>query len=206
MDSTHHQDKYRQYYQSLGLERSGLFKLIQDRFKPETVLYPGCSIHITPSFFFRHVVYIDQSPEALKFFSNPAQVDDLMKQYRQYSQTPWWRFISGDFHTLTGLKESSFDLLLSLFAGPLIASCEKYVKPGGLILTGSLFSDHESLRNREDYHLIARIQSKNREYIFSEPDDNSRVVNSVLRPKNKGFEYQDRENYFVYQKVIPRRR
>ena len=60
---------YNRFYSALNFERAGLFKLIKDEYGCNTVLYPGCSIHITPSFYFQHVVYVDISEAAKDFFS-----------------------------------------------------------------------------------------------------------------------------------------
>ena len=61
---------YDRFYSALNFDRSGLFELIKDEYGCGTVLYPGCSIHITPSFYFQHTVYVDISETAKKFFED----------------------------------------------------------------------------------------------------------------------------------------
>jgi len=47
---------YKQYVVAHGLERQDLFRLLQERFALETVLYPGSFPAVTPSFWLQHVV------------------------------------------------------------------------------------------------------------------------------------------------------
>jgi hypothetical protein len=60
---------YLRQYADLGFERSELFAFLQEEYHPVEVLYPGCSIHITPGFYFPHVVFVDRSPSTLSFFA-----------------------------------------------------------------------------------------------------------------------------------------
>jgi hypothetical protein len=59
---------YKAQYIDLNIERAALFKAIRDQYHCRDVLYPGCSVHITPSLYFPHVVYVDQSDAAAQFF------------------------------------------------------------------------------------------------------------------------------------------
>lgn len=68
---------YSKTYCDMNFERRGLFELLCQKFPSEKVIYPGCSIHITPSFYFQHVLYIDRSQAATDFFSD--EVVRLMK-------------------------------------------------------------------------------------------------------------------------------
>ena len=74
---------YDKHYQSIGFERAGLFELIQKQFLCETALYPGCLIHITPSFYFAHVVYVDHNPLSREFFSQKEQVAAFIHHYKK---------------------------------------------------------------------------------------------------------------------------
>lgn len=194
-------DKYSQLYKSIEFERSGLFEVIKKEFVPETVIYPGCSVHVTPSFYFNHVVYIDKSKLAKDFFANVNAVTELINQHKTFKEPAYWKFIPGDFQLDLGLPDSSFDLLLSLFSGKLIDYCEGYVKPGGLILTNSLFSDNDSIKYREDFRLLGLINCKNQKYRIDYNVNVSGLHQSKLRRKNKGFEYIDHESYYLYRKA-----
>ena len=192
------QDQYYYIYQSTGFERKGLFELIKKQFNPETVLYPGCLVHITPSFYFKHIVYVDKCRQSIDFFNHPANVSSLIDQYKTYREIAYWKFINKDFTQELDLRENSFDLLLSLFSGRLIEFCEHYIKPNGLILTTSLFSDHDSVVKHQDYELLHQIRCVNGKYRIE--NNITTKGTSKLKPTNTGFKYIDNEIYYIYKK------
>jgi len=201
MTNTFAKNKYDQLYKSLGFERSELFELIKKTFNPKTVIYPGCSIHITPSFYFNHIIYIDKSQPSLNFFSDDHTVKDLINKNKTYKEAAYWKFIPSDVKNNLGLKLASYDLLLSLFAGKMIEYCEQYIKPGGIILTGSFFSDNESIKEKETFKLIGLIKRKNKKYILSHNFAKPQQSKSRLKQKNNTLEYIDNECYYLYQKI-----
>ena len=194
------QQQYAQIYLQLGFERRELFALLANRYAPQQVLYPGSSIHITPSFAFRHVVYIDKSPLAARFFSYPEQVDALIEQQKSYRGKSYWQFLAADFQTSLPLPCQGYDLLISLFSGPQIRACEKYLKAGGLILSCSLFSDQETLQSQPQYQLLAWIQYRQQRYQFQTTAPPAKNRSSRLQKHAGGFRYQDQEIYYLYQK------
>lgn len=191
---------YHKYYSSIGFERRGLFELIRKEFNPELVLYPGSSVHITPSFYFCHVVYIDRSPLAIGFFSDKKQVSETINSHKISNKSHYWRFLAKDFHGDLELEQNSFDLLVSLFSGKLIESLAKYLKINGLILTNSLFSDNDFVKGNNDYRYLGLISCKNKIYRFEPKQQPVKQYRSTLKMKNKGFDYDDKEFYFMYQK------
>ena len=56
---------YLQYEEKM--QRSDLFKLLAESYTIKKVLYPGSYIHISPSFYFSEVVYVDTDSKAVKF-------------------------------------------------------------------------------------------------------------------------------------------
>lgn len=196
------QKKYNQYYKSMGFERKGLFKLIQKEFNPKAVLYPGCSIHLTPSFYFNHVVYVDKGDLAKEFFGHGSQVSQLIIEAKEYAASAYWQFIAADFQAELGLRKDHFDLLLSVFSGRMIGFCEKYLKIGGLVLTTSLFSDNESMDENENFQLIAMVHCTNGKYKIDHSLSPRKTKESTLRRKDKGFEYVDNETYYIYKKMM----
>jgi hypothetical protein len=193
--------KYNQFYKSIGFERKGLFELIKKEFNPKSVLYPGCSIHVTPSFYFNYVVYVDKSDLSKEFFYNETQVSKLINSSKIYKKSTFWKFKDNDFQYDLNLYENYFDLLISIFSGKMINYCEKYIKPGGIILTTSLFSDNESICRNENFNLTGIIWCLNGKYKI-DYDIKPRTKNkSRLRRKNNEFEYVDNEDYYIYRKI-----
>ncbi|MFC1569898.1 hypothetical protein ACFL4L_06650 [bacterium] len=192
---------YQKHYHNIGFDRSRLFELIQKKFNCQTVLYPGCYIHITPSFYFAHVVYVDRNQISHDFFTKKVQVTEFVNTHKKYMKSSYVKFLSKDYHDDLGLREQSYDLLISIFGGKLICSCEKYIKPGGLILTNSFFSDHQSIENNNHFELICSIHCYHGNYKII--DDQVCKVGkrkSTLKKVNSDFEYVDNENYYIYQK------
>jgi len=88
-----------------------------------------------------------------------------------------------------------------MFAGKLIDCCEPYAKPGGIILTNSVFSYNLCMKEcRENYELIGYIKrKKKRDYL--EPESKvTKASKSKLHPKHNGWKYVDNEWYYLYRK------
>ena len=119
---------YETQYKSLQFERAGLFKAVQEKYNSRDVLYPGCSAHVTPSLYFPHVVYVDQSEAAAQFFADERSIAQFVSRNKHYEQSSYVRFVQQDYSTSLPLMEEKFDLLLALFAGGVAKSCLKYLK------------------------------------------------------------------------------
>lgn len=78
---------YHRFYSALNFDRAGLFKLIKDEYGCATVLYPGSSIHITPSFYFQHLVYVDISEKAKEFFQDSENILTFVSSNKKYKQS-----------------------------------------------------------------------------------------------------------------------
>ena len=76
---------YNKYYATRDFERLELLQKIAEKYHVEDVLYPGGFVHITPSFVFPHVVYVDSDKQTAKFFKNPAIYEFVAKK-KQYSK------------------------------------------------------------------------------------------------------------------------
>ena len=128
---------YKKQYAEFQFERAGLFKLIREKFGCTEVLYPGSSVHITPSFYFPHVVYVDTSPTAVNFFADETAVLTHIDRKKTYKRSAYLRFIAQDYAEELPLPEESFDLLLALFAPNVVPTCQKYLKKGGILVTNN---------------------------------------------------------------------
>ena len=106
-------DIYQAYVVAHDLERRALLAALRARCLSETtVLYPGASVHVTPSFFFQHVVYVDLSDLSRDFFARAQAVLDVVNRHKAYRQRPFIRFVRQDFTADLPVFEGSFDLLL----------------------------------------------------------------------------------------------
>ncbi len=205
-------DKYQRLYVDLRFERGGLFELIQEKYHPTEVLYPGCSIHITPAFFFPYVVFIDQDPAAMTFFSTHELVLDLVRRHRKYRRSPYIRFISQDFTKPLPVPKNQFDLILALYAGGVSKACRSYLKIGGLLLTNNHQNDAVEATQDNELVLIAIVQKRQGKYrlIDKERGESLKIRNQTsqskryLRQTDSGVEYIENESYYIFKRTRPR--
>jgi hypothetical protein len=201
-------EEYRKYYADINFERAKLFELIKDEYGCTTALYPGSSIHITPSFYFQHTVYVDISERAREFFGDIEGVRKFVEGSRQYRQNPYIQFINSDYTKPLPLREKSFDLLISLYAPAITASCSRFVRKGGLILTNNHLGDAAAAAADEGMELQALIRRKGKKYEIGKPDERilreagcHDVQTGNIRRTNTGIEYRDTELYYVLKKI-----
>lgn len=202
-------DSYQKYYSDLQFERAGLFKAIQEKYNCQTVLYPGSSVHITPSFFFPHVVYVDRAPAAQEFFSNGASVADYINTHKTYKRSAYFRFIAQDYTEAMPLREEEFDLLISLFAGQIAQACKKYLRKGGILLAHQHHRQAGGAVSDNEFKLLAVVQFRQNRYTFIEENldrfvaANEKVTKTkrYLRRSNRGVEYVENETYYIYERV-----
>lgn len=197
---------YQSQYSDLGFERAGLFRAILNRYPCREVLYPGCSVHITPSFFFPHVVYVDKGEWSARFFAGENSVLDYINRHKQYKQSAYVRFIEQDYLEPLPLLEANFDLVLALFAGGIARSCKKHLKKGGLLISNNHQNDAVDALRDEELRLIARIDFRSGRYVVVEHDLDSiqlsqkRSHKNALRNMRGTTEYADHETYYVFKR------
>jgi len=204
-------DHYHRQYVDLRFERSGLFELIREKYHSQEVLYPGCSVHITPSFFFPHVVYVDQDPAAMAFFSNRDSLLGLINRKRRYHRKPYIQFIFQDFTQPLPIPENQFDLILALYTGGVSKACRAYLKTGGIILTNNHHSDAIEATKYTDLTLIANVQIRQGKYRLAdmEPGEKIRIHKQIgqskryLRQTSTGAEYIEKACYYIFKRTRP---
>jgi SAM-dependent methyltransferase len=142
MDPRRLADIYHEYVVAQGLERLELLERVRAMCATSpTVLYPGCLIHVTPSFFFQHVVYVDRSDFARDFFAHGDEVSRIVNGRRRYRQSPFIRFVGQDFTRPIPVPEESFDVLMALYAVGVSRSCNRYLRDGGVLVTDDHHGD-----------------------------------------------------------------
>lgn len=200
-------DLYQKYYRDLQFERAGLFKAIQEKFNCQTVLYPGSFVHITPSFFFPHVVYVDRAPAAQEFFANTASVAAYINSHKTYKRSAYFRFIAQDYAEAMPLREEEFDLLISLFAGHIAQACQKYLRKGGFLLAHQPYGKAGETASDSEFKLRAVIQFRQNKYTFIEENldrwatTNAAKTKCYLRRSNRRVVYVENEDYYIYERV-----
>lgn len=191
-------DSYKTIYRDMDFERLDLFRLIEATYHCREVLYPGCSIHVTPSFVFPHVVYVDKSAEAKTFFDGHAEVLDFVARNREYKRKPFIQFFHQDYSAHLPLQQESFDLLLSFFAGTVAPACEEYLRRGGLLLT----NQRGEVDAVSGFGLVGTIRFQGGKYQFASEANilTKEAGKKYLRQSNQGLKYVERETYLVFEK------
>lgn len=191
-------EQYDKLYRSISFERREILKYICCRYDCSTVLYPGCAIHITPSFYFPHVVYVDKSESSKKFFSHGREVEDLVLSQKKYKRRPFIHYLHADFSKALPLRDKSFDLLISIFSGKQVEYCESYLAAGGIVLTNNLFSDESFLSLSSHFRLRETLVIR-RGKIISFKEQRLKARQSTLKSSGQGFRYEDNEIYYIYE-------
>lgn len=189
-------DSYNTLYKAMGFERLGLFRLVAETYRCREVLYPGSSIHVTPSFVFPHVVYVDKSAQAKRFFAAHEEVLDFVTRNREYKRKPFIQFLHQDYSETLPLRAESFDLLLSLFAGNVARVCASHLRAGGLLLT------HQREEVDSNFKLTAVIRFQGGKYQFASETDVpvNEAAKRYLRQSQRGLEYAEEASYFIFKK------
>src|SRR4030042_5268860 len=196
--------KYQTRYADLGFERGGLFEFLRKTYHPKEVLYPGCSVHITPAFCFPNVVFVDHDPAVKAFFSNREMLLDVIKRNRRYRPTPHIQFFDQDFRKPLPVRKNQFGLLLAIFTGAVSKTCSAYLADGGLLITNNHQNDSmDALRNDALTRIgIIRFQKGKYRLVENETGEPPRIKSSdksdkrYLQQKSRGYQYVENENYY----------
>jgi hypothetical protein len=201
-------DLYRKYYIDIRFERAELFKAIEKKYGCMEVLYPGCSVHITPSFFFPHVVYVDKNPTAIKFFADVDAVSKHVARNKKYKQSSCFHFIAQDYLKAMPLRAENFDLLLSLYAGGVARTCKKYLRMGGILLANNHHHEAREAALDNEFRLVSVGKFGAGRYTWIE-DNLDRLsvfkgkpanARGLIRQSNNGIEYTENEEYYIFRR------
>lgn len=205
-------DEFGRIYTDLQMERDGLFAGVARAYRCQTVLYPGCSIHVNPSFHFRHVVYVDRSEAAQRFFAAAADVLRLIDGRKRYAQPPHVRFLALDFTQPLPLRDASFDLVLALYAGGIARACKRYLRPGGYLLSNNHQDDAGQAAADAGYRLVAVIHEQQSQYAIDRdrldtyfaPRPKPAPDRAYMRESTPWPAYTRNADYYVFQRTSVR--
>ncbi|MDX9953101.1 MAG: hypothetical protein RBT75_03355 [Anaerolineae bacterium] len=201
-------DLYRKYFQERQFERLNLFQIIADRFKVQRALYAGSFVHVTPSFVFPDVVYVDNDKQAKQFFSEP-EILKFIAERKIYSQEAKVTFHFADYRNGFDEMIDSFDLLISQYAGFVGQYCKRYLRTGGLLLANNSHGDAGMAAIDDAYQLLAVFYAKNEDYRISVnnldeyfvPKPQVEITKEYLEKLPKGIGYKKTASGYLFQKV-----
>lgn len=142
------------YRDSIG-DRSGLFTALQAEWAVSTALYPGSYLDLSPSVAIQHVTYVDLDRRAERFFADRELVEHQLHDAGVTGRSV--EFIRADYAQDLPLERGSFDLLISMYAGPLWEHCARYVKSAGLLLANNSHGDASVAALDSRLELIAAV-------------------------------------------------
>lgn len=194
---------YQEYVVAHDLERIALLEALRERCaRDATVLYPGSSVHVTPSFFFPHVVYVDRSELSRDFFARERAVLELVNARKTYRRLPFLRYVQRDFTTDLPLRVGSFDVLLALYCGGVSRACARYLKVGGLLVTNDHQGDARDAAGLAGFELCAVIEERHGKVRFEDQDLARDVpLGGPPKPRRRG---EAKPDHYLFRKVQER--
>ena len=199
---------YEDHFVSKQFERLNLFEALVQRYPIRRVLYPGCFVHVTPSFVIPHVTYVDTDRRCPRFFRDQA-MRDYVAPRRQYAQEPEIQFLAADFTKPLDLPEQSFDLLLSQWTTPTCHHCKRYLRVGGILVANNSHGDASLASLDPDYELIGvvtlrsgvhKIRDDRLDQYFV-PKSGREVLREDIERSGRGAAYTKSPTMYIFRRV-----
>lgn len=163
------------YRDTIG-DRSGLFGAIRSRWQPTRALYPGSYLDLAPSTAIPSVTYVDTDRRAARFFGDP----DLLAAELEGRTAPGAgievEFLAADYTQPLPLPEAGFDLLVSLFAGPVWDHCRHHLSPTGWFLANTSHGDASLAALDPRLRLVAAVHHRDGRYRLDTEELDSYLV------------------------------
>lgn len=159
-------DLYSRYHAEPANERRELFGLLCERFHCRVGLYPGCYVHVTPSFYIPVMIYVDNDRRAHRFFRGGAACR-LVKARKVYPDDPLMHFYPQDYREPLPVAEGSVDLLVSQYAGFVSEACSRYLRPGGLLVANDSHGDAGLANVDPGFELIGAFDRAGERFSFT---------------------------------------
>ncbi len=172
-----------------------------------TVLYAGSYVDVAPSFVCPDVTYVDLDRRAARFFSDHAGVDELLAEHGATGHRV--RFIHGSYADALELDDDRFDLLVSLYAGPVSEHCTRYLRPGGHLLVNPSHGDAALASIDPRYRLAAVVESSGDDYSVTDrdldqylvPKRDVEVTAALIHETGRGVAYTKSPFAYVFERV-----
>ncbi|MDJ0334580.1 class I SAM-dependent methyltransferase [Salinibacterium sp. G-O1] len=153
------------YRDSIG-DRSELFGAIADTWAPQRALYPGSYVDLSPSTAIPSVTYIDVDRRAVRYFADPEIVAGDLAGRTRPGAGGNIEFFAADYAGDLPVGEASFDLLISLYAGPFWDNCQRYLAPGGLFLANASHGDASLAALDPRLTLVGVVRHRDEKFIL----------------------------------------
>jgi hypothetical protein len=190
-------------------DRQRLYRAVADAAPANSVLYPGSYVDLAPSFVWPSVTYIDTDRRARRFFADRDGVGLIIAEQPGAPADPSVAFIHADYQRDLTIPEGGFDLLLSLYAGPVSRHCTRYLRMGGVMLANPSHGDVAFASLDDRYVLIGVVRSRSGDYSVSTADLGSYLVPKHDEPitvetveqRGRGVAYTRSPFAYLFQRV-----
>jgi hypothetical protein len=161
-----------------------MFRLLSDKFRLESGLYPGSFVHITPSLVVPLMVYVDMDKRCEPFF-NSEQTRAFVDKNKEYEESATYRFHKADFSKNFQEANVSFDILISLYAGFISKYCGEYLRKGGILLANNSHGDAPLAYLDKRFELIGVVKRGGNRFSYSDKALNSYFIPTGKKPIEK---------------------
>lgn len=197
------------YQQSIG-DRSPLFSAVGTRWPIHRALYPGSYLDLSPSTAIASVTYVDTDRRAARFFADP---DLIRSELTDRTSSPVRgaineiSFLPADYTHDLPLEARGFDLLISLYAGPVWDHCRTYLEPGGLLLANTSHGDACIAALDPALTLVAAVHHRDSKYRIDEhhldqylvPKSPAAADTDKIRADGRGIAYTRTAFAYIFQ-------
>lgn len=177
-------------------DRKRLFLAVRAAVDGSTVLYPGSYVDISASMVFPSVTYVDIDKRTPGFFSDTDTIANIIVAEGGSPETKL-TFIHGDYTADLGLKQDSFDVLVSLYAGFVSEACTEYLRVGGVLLVAPSHGDAAMASIDPRYTLSGVVISRAGDYrvrtdsldSYLHPKKETPITRELLHERGRGIPY-----------------
>ncbi len=190
-------------------DRHRLFGAVAEAVAASHVLYPGSYVDLAPSFVWPSVTYVDMDRRAERFFADAAGVAELLVDHGADPDAHEVRFIAADYREPLPLPDGAFDLLISLYTGPALDHCSRYLAAGGHLLANPSHGDVALAAVDDRYRLVAVVQSRRSGYVvrsdgldqYLVPKRPTPVTADEIRASGRGVAYTKSAFAYLFERV-----
>ena len=190
-------------------DRRRLLSAVADAIETVTVLYPGSYVDLTPSFVWPSVTYVDVDRRANRFFGDADGVRELLDENSADARGHTVRFIHTDYQQRLDLRDGSFDLLISLYAGFVSEHCTRYLRVGGHLVVNPSHGDAAMASIDARYRLSAVVGASDHGYALTTSDLDTYLVGKrdvevnveYLHRTGRGIDYTRSAFAYLFQRV-----
>lgn len=194
------------YRGSIG-DRSGLFGALRSARPLTRALYPGSYLDLSPSTAITSVTYVDTDRRAARFFADRSLVSAELDGRTRPGAGTDVTFLHLDYTTALPLSPAGFDLLISLYAGPVWEHCRRYLAPAGWLLANTSHGDASLAALDPTLRLVAAVHHRSGQYRLDTADLGRYLIPArpatadpeAIRRTGRGIAYTTSAFAYVFQ-------